>query len=267
MKLEFKNINDSHITAKSVFYLYGNYKKTLGVFCDFILEKFMACYQCPAENIDVFSGSVTECLKSMSEQCDLFNNRVVCFCMRGVEDSHLEKISPLLEREGNIFILESGDYAKSKKITDYFQKSKFPAVASFKSDITLYSLCRMLIPAAPSSVTAEIVKIINNSDEDLRSLFKKISILVDAHDYDLLQEYVTYKSTFFQQLDFIPMVRYMLNMAIKEKIYERKQEGMSFSRNNIVQSLLKSEISQKFGKNLGKSYLYEMVQIGYVGNR
>ncbi|MDR3179847.1 MAG: hypothetical protein LBT70_03020 [Holosporaceae bacterium] len=259
MKLEFRNISDAHISDRSVFYLYGNYKKSFGVFCDFVREKFMARYGCPAENIDIFAGPVSECLKNIGRQCDLFGSRVSFFCVRGIEDSHQEKLSPFLEQERNIFILESGDYGKSKKITDFFQKSKFPAVASFRSDITLHSLCRLLIPAAPTAVTVEIVKIMNNSDEDLRSLFKKISILVDTNDHDLLKEYVTYKTTFFQQLDFIPLVRYLLNVAIKEKIYDRKQESINFSRHNIVQSLLKAEIAQKSGKDWSKSYLYNLV--------
>ncbi|MDR2795026.1 MAG: hypothetical protein LBB12_04585 [Holosporaceae bacterium] len=262
MKVEFKSINDAHIMDRSVFYLYGNYKKSFGVFCDFVKEKFMARYGCRAENIDVFTGSVSECLKNVGGQCDLFGSRVSFFCIRGVEDNHQEKLAPFLEQEKNIFILESGDYGKSKKITDFFQKSKFLAVASFRSDITLHSLCRLLIPKASPAIAAEIVKIMNNSDEDLRSLFKKVSILVDANDHNLLKEYVAYKTTLFQQLDFIPMVRYLLNIALKEKVYDRKQENIDFSSHNIVQSLLKAEIAQKSGKDLSKSYLYNMVQTG-----
>ncbi|GHU11330.1 hypothetical protein FACS189449_02560 [Alphaproteobacteria bacterium] len=256
MKLEFKNINDSHIADGRVFYLFGNYKKSFGVFCDFVLEKFMSKYKCSGENIDIFQGSVADSIKSINGQCDLFGSKITFFCIKNVEDSHLDKLSPFLGIERNVFILESGDYGKSKKITDYFQKSRFFAVASFKNDMTLFSLCKMLIPTVPQSIATEIIKIINDTDEDLRSLFKKISILVEANDDKLLKEYVTYKSTFFQQFDFIPMVRYLLNTAIKEKIHGRKQENIDLSKKGLTQFLLEAEISQKLGKNFEKSYLY-----------
>ena len=116
MKIEFKNLTEKHFQPGRVFYLYGNYKKTFGVFCDFAITALNKNFP----NVDVHFYSVNECLKTINEQCDLFGTNISCFCIRNVEDNHLEKIKPYLGNTDKIFLLESGDYPKSKKISDFF---------------------------------------------------------------------------------------------------------------------------------------------------
>ncbi|MDR1362177.1 MAG: hypothetical protein LBJ16_03105 [Holosporaceae bacterium] len=258
MKRDFKNINDSVINGGSVFYLYGNFKKSWGVFCDFLREKIIRKYG--AENVTIFCATVGDALKILRGQCSLFRDSINVFCLRNIEDSHEEKLRPFLGLEENIFLLESGDYGKSRKVTDYFVKSNFHAVASFKNDQTLHSLCRMLLPTIPLSMESELVKIMGNTDEDLRSVGMKISLLMEDGDLDLLKEYTAHAATFLQQLDFIPLIRYLQNLAIKEQLCDSRKAGAGLKfPENILQLLLTAELRQKYGSDLPKSYLYNAI--------
>lgn len=259
MKVEFGKLDIDFISFNEVFYLYGNYKKTFYLFCNFIIEKYKEKISHPEENISVFFCSINECVKIINSQCSLFDTKVNFFCIKNIEDSHLEKLYELFKVKNNIFILESGDYGKSKKITDTFSKStEVFAIASFKNDITLMSLCKFILPQISATIYREIIDIINNTDEDLHSLFMKISFLIDGNDASLLKEYTTNKKSFIEDMDFIPLLRYMLRLSIKEKINGKKHNFFNLNLNgkNIIETLLNAEIKYKSSFNLPKSYLY-----------
>jgi hypothetical protein len=229
------------------------------MFCDFLVEKFKNKFGRDSENIEIFHVNVSECINIVNSQCDLFGTNVGFFCVRNVEDSHQDKLTPLFGTANNIFVLESGDYMKSKKITEHFTKSNdIYAVASFKNDITLLSLCKMILPTTPTQLHREVIKVINDTDEELGSLFRKISLLLEGENKELLKEYTTYKQSFLQDMDFIPFVRYLLRLAIKEKIYEKKQTflDLNLSKNNSIETLIKAEIIQKFLANFSKNYIF-----------
>jgi hypothetical protein len=59
-------------------------------------------------------------------------------------------------------------------------------------------------------------------------------------------------------MDFIPLLRFMLKLAIKEKITGKSQDTikLELSKNNIIEYFLNAEIKQKTGFNFSKSYLY-----------
>ena len=260
VKVEFGNIKASHIVADRVFYLYGNYKKTFFLFSDFVREKLIENGH-PHNMINVSFCSISECAKIINSQCDLFGTKVNVFCIRNIEDNHLDKLTVLFRDRNNIFVLESGDYGKSKKITETFTKnSNIYAVASFKSDITLISLCKMMLPNISPSVYREIIGTINDTDEDLGSFFKKTSLLLDGGSENLLSDYVTYKKSFMDDIEFIPLVRYLLRLTIKEKLGGKSQSflNMNLSKKNLIESLLKAEIEQKSGLNFPKSYIYNL---------
>lgn len=257
MKLDFGNINENNFHVGSVFFLYGNFKRSFDVFCDFLTEKLKTKFD-DAE-LTVNYCSVAECVKIINAQCDLFGNNLNLFCIRGIEDNHLDKLTPLFSSVSSVFVLESGDYRKSKSITDYFIKSRDAyAVASFKNDATLISLCKLFLPIDTSAaIYREIVEIINDTDEGLISLFKKISLLLVSQDEKLLQDYITYKTSFLQNMDFIPFARYLEKLAVKEKLFDKKQEFLqtNLSQKHIIEKLLKAEINQKIGTPLTKSFL------------
>lgn len=257
MKLDFGKINENNFNVGSVFFLYGNFKRSFDVFCDFLTEKLKTKFD--GTELTVNYCSVAECAKIISAQCDLFENNLNLFCIRGVEDNHLDKLTPLFSSVSSIFVLESGDYRKSKSITDYFIKSRDAyAIASFKNDATLMSLCKLLLPTdTPAAIYREIVKIINDTDEGLISLFKKISLLLISQDEKLLQDYMTYKTSFLQNMDFIPLARYLAKLVVREKVFDKKQEVVhaNLSQKHIIEKLLKAEINQKIGTPLTKSFL------------
>lgn len=257
MKIEFGSINESHFKTGSVFFLFGNFKRSFDVFCDFATEKVKNML--PGSDVIVNYVPISECSKIISNQCDLFGTTIHIFCIRNIEDSHLEKLTSLFkESSNNIFILESGDFRKSKSITDRFSKdSSIYALASFKNDLTIKSLCKLFLPKVPAKFYGDITKIINETDEGLVSLFKKMSLLFDSGNEKLLQEYVTYKTSFLQNMDFIPLARYLMKSAIKEKILDKKQPfaPINLSEKCIIGRLLRAEINQKIGVPLTKSVL------------
>jgi hypothetical protein len=253
MKADFKNINEKHIVPGSVFYLYGNYKKTFDVFCDFMCGKF----QEKSLNVSMHFCSINDCADIISNGYDLFEEKFYCLCIRNVEDKHIEKLSPFLNVSNNIFILESGDYVKSKKITDYFLKSDGVfSIASFKNDITLHSLCRMFFENFSPTTYDKIVKIINETDEELLSIFRKLSILVEKNTLDL-EKYITYKKLFVSELELISLIRYLSQSYIKEKILNKNQsdETAKSQNENLISLLLDAEMKQKTGQEITKSYI------------
>jgi rubrerythrin len=259
MKIDFGNINDNHIKAESIFYLYGNCKRTFGVFCDFILEKLKNKFSISMNDVEIFYVSASECVKIVNSQCDLFGTKISFFCVKNVEDGHADKLLQIFGNKNNVFVLESGDYIKSKSVTENFTKNaNIYAVASFKNDITMLSLCKMLLPSVPSSVHREIVQIMNETDEDFTSLFKKISLLLNEQDSKLLKEYVTYRRSFLQDLDFIPLTRYLLRLSLKEKLGGKKQDflKLDLSKKDAIETLIKAEIGQKISTPLPKSVIY-----------
>ncbi len=235
MKAEFKN---AQIEVGSVFYLYGNCKRTFEVFCNFVASKL--------KNVRLYYCTMAEYEKSCNlSQNDLFDNRICCYCIRGVEDKHTAQIEQL-PCSNNIFILESGNYAKSKKITDTLVKSRnIQAIASFDNNLTYASLCNLIIPKLSPDIYAEIVRIIGETDENLLSLFKKISLLIDRGNAVDLREYISYKRSFLDDVDFIALTRYALQTSIKQNILQQKYGDTHFNLQNKIHFLLDAEIKQK----------------------
>lgn len=263
MKVDFGNISDNHIKSGKVFYVYGNYKKSFNVFCDFLVEKFKNKFKCESEEIKILHVSFSEFMKIKNDQCDLFQTQTRFFCIRNIEDSHIDKLNNLFQFTNDIFILDSADYRKSKKITDFCVKhDQINSVASFKNDSTLISLCKMMFPSVPNAIYYDIIKIINNTDEELASLFRKISLLLDEENLDMLKQYATYKQSFLEDMDFIPFVRYLLKLSIQQKIYNKKNDfiNVDISKKNAIEILIKSEIYNKVGLAFGKSYIYQSLQ-------
>jgi hypothetical protein len=189
-------------------------------------------------------------------QCDLFKKSIDCFCIKNVEDNHLEKVSKFFEEKNCVFILESGNYMKSKKITDYFSKSEAFVIPSFDNEMTRHSVTKMFFPNVSRGVLDEIVRIINNTDEELYSVFKKISFLSD--NINLLKDYFTHKQSFLSGLDLIPLIRFLLQTVMRERIVK----SPNFSKINIqsrdaISHLLNSELIQKFGVEIGRGHIYQ----------
>ncbi|MDR2766360.1 MAG: hypothetical protein LBB63_02765 [Holosporaceae bacterium] len=253
MKIDFRSLEDRHIDVGR-FYLYGNNRKTFDVFCDFIWGKMLRKSPGAVRRFCSFG----ECLELADGQCDLFGSGVDCFFVRNVEDSHLDKLPSLLARKNCVFVMQSGDYAKSKKITDHVLNSAdIFAVASFKNDITLHSLCKMLLPNASHGIREQLVRIINETDEELVSLFAKVSLLLDGGGANL-QEYVTDKRSFLAQMDFIPLVRYLQQYLLREKISGRRgQLKITSSPEKATSLLLEAEIKQKLGVKIPKNYIHD----------
>ncbi|MBE6447358.1 MAG: hypothetical protein E7015_02605 [Alphaproteobacteria bacterium] len=194
------------------------------------------------------------------DQDDLFDNDIKCFCMRNVEDKHLELVLGL-NHSNNIFILESGDYFKSKKITSELQKDqKFYAIASFNNDITLMSICKMLLPQQSQQIHNEIIKIIKVTDEGLVSLFRKISLLLDENAFQNLKNYITYKRSFIDELELIPLVRYALQAAIKEEVFHQDQSYTKMNLKNKIHFLMNVERRQKRMYMLNRNYVLHELQ-------
>jgi hypothetical protein len=274
MKLEFSGVTDQLITPQSVFFLYGNYKSTFDLFCNFMTEKMRKIFI--DKEIEMHFLSVADGLKVIGEQCDLFSDKIDCFCLRHVEDNHLEKLQAILHRENTLFILECGDYVKSKKITDFWQKDKsIWAIASFKNDITYRSLCRMFFPSASGEVQRLLVAAMGGQEDALSSFFTKVSLLLEENVSDEqkgnnskdtiknvdistdLQSIL--KRSFLQELGVIPLVRYLANVAIREKFQHKRQANLRFNlqKKDLFQTLLETEIKQKLTGNVRKSHLYQ----------
>ncbi|MDR3155792.1 MAG: hypothetical protein LBT90_01670 [Holosporaceae bacterium] len=274
MKLEFAGVKDQFIKPRSVFFLYGNYKSTFDLFCNFIAEKIRIIFgNC---EVEMRFLSVAESLKIINGQCDLFASaKIDCLCLRNVEDSHWEKLSAVLHRENTIFVLECGDYAKSRRITDYCQKDEaIYAIASFKNDVTFYSLCRMFFPIATKEMHRMLVAAMGTRDESLSSFFTKVSLLLEdsmadepnsngdsfqiaADDHMHLPGIL--KQTFLQELSVIPLVRYLANTSIKKKFYRKHQINLQLNiqKKDVFKILLEAEIRQKLWGNVQKSHIYQ----------
>lgn len=265
MKLDFSNINLDHIKEGSVFFLFGNFRRSFEIFCNLIIEKAKNKF----ENTDVSANycSLQECSKIIQNRCDLFGNNFDIFCIREIEDQHLDKLTPLFAENNCLFILEAGDFRKSKKTTEFFRENRgMYAIPSFNNDITFISLCNLLLPAGISNtIYHKIAELMNNTDEPLISFFQKINLLIEGMNKSgenndishLLQEYIVYKTSFIQKMDFIPLLKYLQKTAVKEKICDKKTpfNNVDVSKKMILEKLLRNEISYKLGVPLPKSTL------------
>ncbi|MDR1333664.1 MAG: hypothetical protein LBJ71_00395 [Holosporaceae bacterium] len=252
MKIDFRNINANNLKVGSIFFLYGNYKKTFEMFCDFVSTEF----QKKEIGINIHFCSIAECLGIINGQRGLFESGVDCFCIKNIEDNHLDKVSKLFQEKNCIFILESGNYMKSKKITDYLLKSEALAISSFDNDLTRHSIVRMFFSDASQSTRDEIAKIINNTDEDLYSAFRKISLLLN--DGDALKDYYTYKQSFLSGLDLIPLMRFLLQTVMRERIVKSQNfSKISIKNPDAINHLLHAELLQKFGVEISRGYVYQ----------
>jgi hypothetical protein len=178
--------------------------------------------------------------------------------MKNAEDIHLEKISEFLKEKSSVFILESGNYSKAKKITEYcLREGNILAVPSFNNELTLRSLLAMFFPSMPRAACDEAIKIIENTDEGLYSVFKKISILSDSGDWEALRDYFARRRSFMSGLDQIPLIRLLLQTTIKEKIIKSGNfYGIVSGNDNATEDLLKAELTQKSGFETGRGYIY-----------
>lgn len=251
MKLEFKNV-PYNIKEEQIFFLYGNFKKTFDLFCDFVASKLRE----KRANVQVRNYTFSEYEKSQDfSQCDLFGSKITCYCIRGIEDKHLEKIQNF-PKENSVFILESGDFFKSKKVTDALIKDPNVLVlASFNNNMTFLSLCNMILPKLPSVIYNEIVKIINETDEGLISLFKKLSLLLDDGNLEDLKNYIKNKQSFLDNLEDISLIRFMLQAAIKENIFGKDQSYIGLNLKQKIHFLVDAEVKQKSEYPFNKNYL------------
>jgi len=257
VKLEFKNA-PYNIKEGQIFFLYGNYKKSFDLFCDFVVSKLKE----KRSNVQVKNCTIAEYEKNQSfSQCDLFEKKLDCYCIRGIEDKHLEKIRNF-SRENNVFILESGDFFKSKKITEAFTKDPdIFAIASFNNNMTFTSVCHMILPKLPSVIHNEIVKIINETDESLISLFKKLSLLLSDSNLEDLKHYIKSKQSFLDDLEEIPLIRFALQAAIKENVFEKDQSYTKMKLKDKIHFLMDAEIKQKSEYPLNKNYLLKNLTV------
>lgn len=266
MKFDFSSINQSHIRVGSAFLLFGNFKHSFEVFCAFVHRSVLS--QFGRDNqINIHCCSMNDCYQFLKNRCDLFGNCIEIFCVRNVEDARLEKLQQVLLSENCIFIFEAGEFQKSKNVTDYFSKNRgMYAIFSFKNDITLISLCKLLLPESiPTEIHHEIVNLLKNTDEPLVSFFEKINLLLSnagvdiKKNKDILREYITYKASFLQNLEFIPLARYFQKLAIKEKFLDKKRTSTDIpglSQRMAIEKKLKLEIIQKTKMQLPKSVLF-----------
>ncbi|MDR2107775.1 MAG: hypothetical protein LBO73_04660 [Holosporaceae bacterium] len=253
MKIDFRNINSDCIKPGSIFFLYGNYRESFEVFCDFVRDELRKKF---SEVILRFC-SMAECSKLAGGQCGLFGTDVECFCVRNTEDVHLEKAKEFFKIKNSVFILESGNYAKAKKITEYFLKSNAFAVPSFNNELTLRSLLAMFFPNIPRGICDEAIKIIGNTDEGLYSILKKISLISGDGNQEELNGCFARRQSFLSGLEIIPLIRVLLQAALRKKITKSENiYGIEISNDNVTNDLLKAELMQKSGFETGRSYIY-----------
>jgi len=257
VKLEFKNA-PYNIKEGQVFFLYGNYKKAFDLFCNFVASKLKE----KRSNVQIKNCTVAEYEKNRSfSQCDLFENKLTCYCIRGIEDKHLENIRNF-SRENSVFILESGDFFKSKKVTEALTKDpNILAIASFNNNMTFTSVCSMILPKLPSVICNEIVKIINETDEELTSLFNKLSLLLEDNNTENLDTYVKDKKSFLDDLEDISFIRFALQAAIKENIFHQDQSYTKMKLKDKIHFLMDAEIKQKSEYPFNKSYLLKNLAV------
>lgn len=257
MKLEFKNA-PYNIKEGQIFFLYGNYKRTFDLFCDFVASKLRE----KRSNVQIKNCTVAEYEKNRSfSQCDLFETKLTCYCIRGIEDKHLEKVRNF-SRENSVFILESGDFFKSKKVTESLTKDpNILAIASFNNNMTFTSICNMVLPKLPSVIYNEIVKIVNETDEGLISLFKKLSLLLDESNLEDLKHYIKSKQSFLDDLEEIPLIRFALQAAIKENIFGKDQSYTGLKLKQKIHFLMDAEIKQKSEYPFNKNYLLKNLSV------
>lgn len=261
MVLNFEDIKSGYAISGSVFFLFGNFKRSFDVFCDFVFQKVKENF----ENyiFDIHYCSLQECSRIIQSECDLFGNCFKVFCIRGIEDKDVDLILPLFSARSCIFLLECGDFRKSKKVTDYFKNDpKIYAIPSFNNDLSLLSLSKLMLPSESSkTVHQKIVNLIKNTDEPLLSFFKKISLLVTSEKREdivsLLEEYAVYKNSFIQKLDFISFARYLQKSIVRNNFLPQKSQFFDNSsvQKSGLEKILKCEIEYKMGVTIPKVVL------------
>lgn len=239
MKREFSAVK-SILNSNSVYFLYGNYKKAFYIFCDFIASK-----------LDLIPEyySISDFLTSNHFQASLFEEKKKCICIKNIEDKDLKKIEPFLDDPSKIFVMESGDFLKSKIVVDYFVKSeKYIAIASFKNDFTLISLLKMLFPNCSRDEINQIINLINNTDEELFSFFTKIGLLLEESPEDL-KNYFVFKEEFIDELEPISFLRYVSSMLLKYKLYDKNfnKLKLDFNKPGLMKKIIETEIKYKKG--------------------
>ena len=152
--------------------------------------------------------------------------------------------------------MESGDYFKSKKATNELTNDpNILALASFNNNMTFTSVCNMILPKLPSVIYNEIVKIINETDEELTSLFQKLSLLLEDNSLENLNNYAKDKKSFLDDLEDISFIRFSLQAAIKENIFHQDQSYTKLNLKDKIHFLMDAEIKQKSDYPLNKNYL------------
>ena len=242
MKSDFKNLKE--IIPGHPIFLYGNLKQTFSAFCDFVFDKL--------QTVERHFCTVAEVTKIVNAQNDLFNTNTICLCIQNVEDNHLAKIEGMLYDPRYLFIMNSGDYMKSKKVTEYFTNDpKSIALPSFKNNLTLNSFCKMMLPNIDAQLYPAIIELINNTDEDFHSLFRKLQLLLEDNG-NLLKEYITYKQSYFSDLSSISLIRYFLQNLIRTKFSAKSDET---SNTEDITNLIQCETRVKFGEELPRSFI------------
>lgn len=245
MKSDFKNLGK--ITPGQPLFLYGNFKRTFNAFCNFVFDKLGS-----AEH---HFCNAADALKIVNGQCSLFDARTVCLCIQNVEDSHLPKLQPVLYDPHCLFIMNSGDFMKSKKVTQYFTNDpKSLALPSFKNDMTLSSFSRMMLPGLSPQLYTQIIDLINKTDEDPASLFRKLQLLTDGNA-DALKEYTAYKESYLDSVAPIGLIRYFLQIAIREKFSSASPSSNKKITDTAINDLIKCELRIKFGDELPKTLI------------
>ena len=107
----------------------------------------------------------------------------------------------------------------------------------------------------------EIIKIINETDESLISLFKKLSLLLEEDNLENLKNYIKRKQSFMDDLDEIPLIRFSLQAAIKENIFGKDQAYTGLKLKQKIHFLMDAEIKQKSEYPFNKNYLLKNLAI------
>ena len=116
----------------------------------------------------------------------------------------------------------------------------------------------MLFPNLPQIVCDEVMKIAANTDEELYSLLRKLSLLLDDYASGDLRNYSTYKQSFFSGLEIIPLIRFLLQTALKERITKSTNFlKINVANKDVIHDLLRAELIQKLGSEISRGYVYQ----------
>lgn len=174
MRVDFSRINKNTIINNKAVFFYGNYQDGAMIFWEIILKIIKK------GNVNSFCVLASEFVKSdpSGEQIDLFS-AMNAYYIKNAEDAHLKFIQNFIEKNHNaFFVIQAGDFRKSKKITDYFTKhEKYASVASFNNPIGIESIIKFITNKVSAKFFPKIFGAINGGTESLFSLMQKIEIL------------------------------------------------------------------------------------------